>query len=135
MTLTHRFTGIAQAIEPVISSVSTIRRVKNMTSNKFGRVFVPVFVIAALVLSLFSIAPVWRKKTTGPRPMSRSRKNGSKISSLKMGAFIMFSPGRHLQDVADRFGTTVEDLRDANDDIVEDVDDDVEYVFMLDNQS
>jgi LysM repeat protein len=102
-----------------------------MSSNKFGRMIVPVFVIAALVLALFSAAPAWAQETTGPvtqQPVPQEWLDDFEFDNGRV--YYVLAQGDNLQDVADRFGTTVEDLRDANDDF-ELVDDDDEYVLYV----
>jgi LysM repeat protein len=103
-----------------------------MTSNKFGRILIPVFVIAALVLSLFSAAPAMAQdQTTGPAADEQVPQEWLGDFAFDNGrVYYILAQGDTLQNVADRFGTTVEELRDANDDIVEDVEDeDVEYAI------
>jgi LysM repeat protein len=102
-----------------------------MSSNKFGRMFVPAFVIVALVLALFSAAPAWAQETTGPvtqQPVPQEWLDDFEFENGRV--YYVLAQGDSLQDVADRFGTTVEDLRDANDDF-ELVDDDDEYVLYV----
>jgi LysM repeat protein len=104
-----------------------------MTSKKFGRVFVPVFIIAALVLSLFA-SPVMAQEqdpqTVGPAAEQQVPQEWLEVFEFENGrVYYVLAQGDTLQDVADRFGTTVDDIRDANTDIDEDVDenDDFEY--------
>jgi LysM repeat protein len=102
-----------------------------MSSNKFGRMFVPVFVIAALVLALFSAAPALAQETTGPVTQQPVPQEWLEDFEFENGrVYYILAQGDNLQDVADRFGTTVEDLRDANDDF-ELVDNDDEYVLYV----
>jgi LysM repeat protein len=104
-----------------------------MTSKKFGRVFVPVFVIAALVLSLFAspvLAQEQDPQTVGPAAQQQVPQEWLDDFEFENGrVYYVLAQGDTLQDVADRFGTTVDDIRDANTDIDEDVDenDDFEY--------
>jgi LysM repeat protein len=103
-----------------------------MTSKKLGGLFIPVFVIAALVLSLFGASPVMaqeqdpqtQQQATGPAAQQQVPEEWLDDFEFETGrVYYILDQGDTLQDVADRFGTTVEDLRDANTDIVEDVND------------
>ena len=96
-----------------------------MTSKKIGRIFVPVFVIAALVLSLVAspvLAQEQDPQTTGPAAEQQVPQEWLGEFEFDTGrVYYVLAQGDSLQDVADRFGTTVDDIRCANADIDEEV--------------
>jgi len=90
-------------------------------TTKFGRLFVPIFVIGALVISLFSAAPVMAE-SHGPAAEGQVPEGWLVDFVFEEGSvYYVLAEGDTLQDVADRAGLTVEELAEANDHLAEDV--------------
>jgi LysM repeat protein len=90
-------------------------------TNKLGRSLVPIFVIGALVVSLFSAAPAMADNH-GPVAEDQIPEGWLDDFVFEPGSlYYILAEGDTLQDVAERTGLTVEELAAVNEHLEEDV--------------